>query len=390
MGRVEAESGVGGLTTGALRLAGAWQRSMTERRIAHVVSSLNIGGAERLVVDLARRQRRDGFSVTILNFSDATDPLAEEARSAGIDVVALQRGASLAKRLGTIRSFLRSRRPAVLHIHSPWCLRACAPFLPFFGGRIVYTRHGAHAYDSWAWRLLHAWAHRFIDHVTFVSQESLEVHRRAYGRTCAPLHVLEFGVDTSIAEHVRTSGRPVRIGNVGRLVELKGQRFLLDAFALLSESTNMELHFFGDGPDRVDLERRAASLPATRVFFHGAVLDRNAIYESIDVLAVASRMEGLSLVIMEAMARAIPVVASDVGGNSRLVATERTGLLVPYADSTAMASALRRLATDSGLASRLGAGGRRHVESHCSLESAERKLLELYGFTQPTSAAAVV
>src|SRR5215468_702347 len=150
---------------------------MTERRITHVVSSLNIGGAERLVVDLAALQRRDGFSVTILNFSDATDALCEEARSAGIEVVALQRGAPLVRRLSTIASSLRSPFPTALHIHSPWCLSACAPFLPFFRGRIVYTRHGAHAYDSWSWRALHAWTHRFVDHVTFVSQESLDVHR---------------------------------------------------------------------------------------------------------------------------------------------------------------------------------------------------------------------
>jgi glycosyltransferase involved in cell wall biosynthesis len=119
-------------------------------------------------------------------------------------------------------------------------------------------------------------------------------------------------------------------------------------------------------------------------------MDREIIYASIDVLAVASRMEGLSLVIMEAMARAIPVVATEVGGNSRLVSTERTGLSVPYADSAAMASALRRLLTDPDLASKLGAAGRRHVESRYSLESAQQKLLELYGFTQPSSGAAAI
>jgi glycosyltransferase involved in cell wall biosynthesis len=361
---------------------------MTERRIAHLVSSLSIGGAERLVVDLARLQRRDGFSVTILNFSDATDALCEEARAAGIDVVSLQRGAPLARRLRTVAASMRTPSPAALHIHSPWCLRACAPFLPFFGGRIVYTRHGAHAYDSWTWRLLHAWAHRFIDHVTFVSEESLEVHRRAYGRTSVPLHLFEFGVDTSVAQHARPPGRGVRVGNVARLVELKGQRFVLDAFAQLSDLPGVELHLFGDGPDRAALEQRAASLPDGRVFFHGAVMDRNAIYESIDVLAAASRMEGLSLVIMEAMARAIPVVATDVGGNSRLVSTERTGLSVPYADAAAMSVALRRLVTDDGLASRLGAAGRRHVETRYSLESAQRKLLELYGFSQLAGDAA--
>jgi glycosyltransferase involved in cell wall biosynthesis len=350
---------------------------MSQLRIVHAVSSLEIGGAERLVVDLARLQRRQGLAAAILNFSDATDDLCEEARAAGVDVVALGRGASTPQRLRKISSCLRSAAPSALHIHSPWCLRGLAPVLPFFAGSVVYTRHGAHAYDSWSWKALHAWTHRFTDHVTFVSAESLEVHRRAYGGTRVPLHVLEFGVDTDVPKHVRPTASRIRIGNVGRLVELKGQRHLVDAVALL-DIPNVELHIFGDGPERAALEQHAARVLPGRLFLHGAVMDRDRIYEHIDVLAVASRMEGLSLVIMEAMAREIPVVATDVGGNPRLVVAGETGLLVPHADTKAMAAALRLLATDPALGPRYASAARALVVGRHSLEAVSRKLLDLY------------
>lgn len=350
---------------------------MAGLRVIHAVSSLAIGGAERFVVDLAGIQRRQGLRASILNFSDATDPLCAEAEAAGIEVLTLGRGASMLSRLRKIVTHLRSGAPSALHIHSPWCLRALAPAFPLFSGAIVYTRHGAHAYDSLSWKIMHAWLHRFAPQVTFVSKEALDVYRRSYGAVRVPLHLLEFGVDTNVPKHVRRAGPRVRIGNVGRLVELKGQRHLLDAVARL-DSTNVELHIFGDGPERVELEKKALEVLPGRLFLHGAVMDRNAIYEHIDVLAVASRMEGLSLVIMEAMAREIPVVATDVGGNRRLVIPSETGALVPYADSEAMAVALKLFVDDAGLADRLGQAARALIVKSHSLDAVSRNLKALY------------
>jgi glycosyltransferase involved in cell wall biosynthesis len=343
---------------------------MSTLRIVHAVSSLAIGGAERFAVDLARLQHREGLAPVILNFSNASDELCDDARAAGLEVVSLERDSATLKRLRKIAACVHGSSPAALHVHSPWCLRALAPMLPFFDGSIVYTRHGAHAYDSWSWRALHAWAHRFTDHVTFVSEEALSVHQRVYGVTGVPMHVLEFGVDTAVAKHARVPGAPVRIGTVGRLVALKGQRQLIEAVARLG-LPDVQLHFFGDGPERADLEQHAANVLRGRAFFHGAVMDRDRIYAQVDVLAVASRMEGLSLVIMEAMVREIPVVATHVGGNPRLVIPGETGTLVPYADPTAMAAALRPLCA-------YGAAARSLIVRRYSLDGVGRKLLELY------------
>jgi glycosyltransferase involved in cell wall biosynthesis len=347
--------------------------------VVHAVTSLKIGGAERFVLDLARVQARAGCTPLILSLSGYGDELCSEARAAGVRFVAL-RALTIFERLRAIRRTLRSAEQGALHVHSPWCLRVLAPFLPFFPGALIYTRHGAHAYDSWDWKILHAWAHQFASHVTCVSPEALEVHRRTYSPLRVPLHLLEFGVDTEVRKHApREDGAPIRVGSVGRLVELKGQRFVIDAVAAI-RSAPVELHVFGDGPDRSALEAHARQRLPGRAIFHGSVIDRERIYENIDILAVSSRMEGLSLVIMEAMARSIPVVATNVGGNSRLVIPDETGMLVPYADVSAMAYALTRVIVDRSVRQRLADAGRTHVVHQYSLEKAARTLLALYGF----------
>jgi glycogen(starch) synthase len=194
--------------------------------------------------------------------------------------------------------------------------------------------------------------------------------------------VLEFGVQVprwNPAEPVSDQA-PLRIGSVGRLVEVKGQRHLIEAVAAVRHQRPLEVHLYGDGPDRASLQDCAAAYIPGRAFFHGNVIDRARIYAGMDILVVASRMEGLSLAIMEAMARAVVVIATDVGSNSRLVCDGHTGLLVPYGDVGAMTAALEAAITDAPLRHRLATAAREHIVRDFSLQTAAARLAELYGF----------
>lgn len=352
---------------------------MAAGTVIHAVSSLQIGGAERLVLDLAAVQQRQGLAPAILNFGSDDDPLCAEAGRLGITVRSLRGIESNYAKMAAIARALNAARPSALHIHSPWCLPRLALLLPFFKGKVVYTRHGAHAYDSIPWRLLHRWTHAYVDQLTFVSEQAQEVHVRAYGAKSVPHAVLEFGVD--IPPRRNRSAAPgvgVQIGCVGRLVEVKGHRILIDAMARLRSAVPCELHIFGDGPDRARLQALAQQVHCSKVYFHGTVLDRGEIYRDLDILVVASRMEGLSLAMMEAMAREIAVVATEVGGNSRLIGDGHTGLLVPYGDAVALASALDRMLDGAPLRVQLAAAGRSLIESSFSLEKSAARLLPIY------------
>jgi glycosyltransferase involved in cell wall biosynthesis len=343
--------------------------------VAHVVSSLHIGGAERLVVDLAGAQRRSGLAPWIVDLGADEGALAA---TAGVRVIRIGRLRSHLARTAALAALLAGRRQAV-HVHNPWALRAVLPILPAVRGRVVYTRHGPFPYDRVAWRAIHRVARRFVDHVTFVTDEARAAFEAAHGASEQRHVVIENGVVVAPVAPPRSPPARLRIGSVGRLVELKGHRFLLDAITGLaaSERARVELHLFGDGPERERLADQARSVGAT-VVFHGMVVDRERIYSAIDVLAMPSRTEGQSMAILEAMARGMPVIATRVGGNVQLVRDGETGLLVPPGDPTALGGAIARLLAEPALAIQLGRAGHARIAAHHSIDAVAGKYARLY------------
>jgi glycosyltransferase involved in cell wall biosynthesis len=146
------------------------------------------------------------------------------------------------------------------------------------------------------------------------------------------------------------------------LVERKGIDVLLAAYAALASRECTELWIAGDGPERGALETAATRLGvAERVRFLGRRSDVPDLLEACDVFVLPSRLEGLGVAALEAMARGRPVVASAVGGLADTVVANETGLLAPPGDAAALASALERLLADPALRQRLGAAGAARV-----------------------------
>ena len=136
------------------------------------------------------------------------------------------------------------------------------------------------------------------------------------------------------------------IGTTGRLVPVKGQAVLIDAFARLKATTgaiggrDVQLVVIGDGPERAALEARARDLGvATATHFLGLRADVPDILPALDVFCLPSFNEGLPRSILEAQAAGVPVVSSDVGGCKHAVCPT-TGLLVPPNDPEQLAQAL--------------------------------------------------
>jgi glycosyltransferase involved in cell wall biosynthesis len=164
------------------------------------------------------------------------------------------------------------------------------------------------------------------------------------------------------------------------LVARKGIDVLLDALAQLDvPSPQPVLWIAGDGPERGALERRARALGLTqRVRFLGRRDDAGDLLAACDVFVLPSRLEGLGVAALEAMAAARPVVASAVGGLAEAVVHERTGLLVPPEDPGALAAALARLLRDPSLRARLGEAGPTRVREKYTNESMVEAYEALY------------
>lgn len=170
------------------------------------------------------------------------------------------------------------------------------------------------------------------------------------------------------------------VGSVARLVEVKGLRYGLDAFARARQRVP-DAHYIiaGDGPLRDDLTQQAQRLGvADAVHFLGWRSDTAAIYDAMDVLMLPSLAEGFGLVLAEAMARCVPVVATAVGGIPEVVADGETGLLVSPADADALVEPLVRLLTGEELARQFGAAGRQRVESKFSFSRQAADYQQLY------------
>ncbi len=200
------------------------------------------------------------------------------------------------------------------------------------------------------------------------------------------LHVVRCGFDpAALPSFAETPGpaRPLRFICVGRLSSEKGQRGLLEAFRALRErGVAAELEFVGDGPERAALEASAAALgQGGAVTFAGALPEERTLARiaQADVLVLPSFMEGLPMVLIEAMALGKPVIASAVAGIPELVAHRENGLLVRASDWAALADAMAELATDHALRERLGAAGAGIVAREFAIGHAVAPLARLFG-----------
>lgn len=349
-------------------------------KIVHVLTSLKIGGAERFVIDLTTIQKQSGHDVRIISFGSKKEPLVEVCHNLGIHIDFVfgniwQRG----KQLNHFYSWAD-----VVHIHSPHALKASLLSVPVLKNKkSVYTRHGAGRFNNATWKLLHSVFQHVIDNVTFVSEDASHVFFADHNWSIVESQVIENGIPMPIISkisRIHKEGK-IRIGSVGRMVELKNQLTLLKAISLLPCEllSNLEIHFFGDGECLSKLKENAQSINGTEVFFHGVVTDREQIYNNVDLLAVTSETEGLSLAIIEAMSYKVPTIASQVGGNPRLVINDETGHL--YSDcfnASELALIIKNYIEQPSLILKQGENAREFVETHFSLNACNSKYMKLY------------
>lgn len=354
---------------------------MEQFDVIHLVSSLKIGGAERFVIDLAREQIRKGYKVAILSFSSELDPLVKIAKGEGVTVLFIKK--RWWNKTFVLKKILVTAK--VVHCHSLPVFKNITLVMPFLKNRrFVYTRHGERNITRWSFQLVHWFSKPFVDVVTFVSQgaKNTFVEQSTWNNKLFP--VVENGVNTelfNLPSQELASSNIVRFGTVGRMIPLKAQQHLLEAVDLFSQENkvNCELHFIGDGPCKENIENLAASNHLTaQSFFHGMIIDRDSIFEKFDVLVVNSETEGLSIAIIEAMAYGVPVVATNVGGNPRLVIPDKTGWLYEYGDIDALANILETLVSNKALLDCVGTEAKEHIRNNFSIKKACETYNELY------------
>jgi glycosyltransferase involved in cell wall biosynthesis len=170
------------------------------------------------------------------------------------------------------------------------------------------------------------------------------------------------------------------VGNVAALVPHKGQRYLIEAAALVVRQVpDARFVIAGDGELRQALERQIKEHHLEKhVLLVGFRPDVLSVHKAFDIFVMSSVTEGLGTSLLDAMACGKPVVATSAGGIPEVVADGETGLLVPPRDHPALSEAIVRLLTDAPLRERLGAAGLERVRERFSAERMVRETLGVY------------
>jgi glycosyltransferase involved in cell wall biosynthesis len=204
---------------------------------------------------------------------------------------------------------------------------------------------------------------------------------RHYHAPRESVYVVYNGVDAERFAVPRREHEGLRIGTIGRIEAQKNLGLFLRAareIAAANPTATFEIAGAGSLLDVMSAEARALGV-AERVSFVGPVADVPGFLAGLDQFWLTSDWEGTPNVLLEAMAAGVPVIATAVGGTPEIIEAERTGLLVPSGDVTALVAAASRLMLDRRLAGAMGERAREAVRDRFSIAAMVRATERVYG-----------
>ncbi|TDN53818.1 sugar transferase (PEP-CTERM/EpsH1 system associated) [Azoarcus indigens] len=367
--------------------------------VVHVVYGFRVGGLENGVVNLLNHMDHGRFRHTVVALSECDPAFCARVTRADVTFISLHKPAGHGFQIyPQLFRLFRQLRPAVVHTRN---LAALETVVPAWAAGVPVRIHGEHGWDArdpdgtrrkfqFLRRIYRPFVTHYIalsGHISSYLQGRIGVPAARASRICNGVDTQRFrprGNDGEVAAGFPyAAGRDFVFGTVGRLQEVKDQLNLVRAFGLLAARfplrQDLRLAIVGDGPLRGAVEAEIARLGVGgQVWLAGERSDVADLMRQLDVFVLPSRAEGISNTILEAMACALPVVATDVGGSGELVVAGETGALVPPSDPRALADAMAAYVTQPALAQSQGLASRRRVEEGFSLEGMVGRYADLY------------
>ena len=359
-------------------------------RVMHILLSLECGGAEKVAVNLIKKLGGNGFNFSVCTLDklgELKDELGDAVniqcanRKSGIDF-------TLPARLSKI---IRKFSPDVIHMHNPTSLLYGVIAGKLAGApRMIVTQHGKILKESSRMRIINKRISYFLDKTVSVSIDVADNIKNSYKVKKSKTETIINGIDEALYkkdEAKRALGRlqfnldgEIVIGHIARLSPEKDQKTLLCAFSKIAREINkVRLMIVGGGPLCDSLEALAIELDIKdKVIFTGFQKDIPYFLNIFDMFVLSSIREGTSLTLIEAMAASLPVIATDVGGNSKVIVDKKTGILVPAQSPDKLAEAMVYLAKNPALREKMGKEGRKRVEEKFSLSKMADEYAKLY------------
>ena len=367
----------------------------------HVVHRFDTGGLENGIVNLINHMPAAAYRHAVVALTDAEPGFVRRIQRADVAVHALHKPPGHGHAIfPQLLRLMRQLQPAIVHTRNLGTLECQAPA---WWARVPARVHGEHGRDvgdldgsnrrhQLARRLYRPFVHRYVA----LSADLADYLRQRVGVPAARISPIYNGVDTArfspapggtrrmLADSPFNDPGLFVVGTVGRMQPVKGQEVLAQAFVhalarVPALADRLRLVMVGDGPQRaLALRILEDGGCAALAWLPGERSDVPEVMQHLDCFALPSWAEGISNTILEAMASALPVLATEVGGNAELVLRDSTGALVPAGDAAGLGAQIVALAAKPGLARGWGAAGRIRVEQCFSMSAMVAAYRQLY------------
>ncbi|MFZ0293864.1 MAG: glycosyltransferase [Candidatus Sulfotelmatobacter sp.] len=367
-----------------------------QRKVFYLVDSLNIGGTETQAVELALRIPEAGYDVT-LGCLRARGPLLERLQGSNVVVREFYPKGGMDTPAGLYQLlrlswFLKREKFDIVHTHDLWSNLLGVPAARLAGVRAIVSSRRDLAHFDWYQGKRRTWLRRIQNLGGAVLANATPIRDALIaedGFAPEKLRVIHNGVDINRFQKGGSDRDQMFSGaGDGKLIvllgnmhtDVKGHPWLIAAApGVVQEFPSARFVLAGDGEQRAEFQQQVARLGLEQNFlFLGRRADIPKILGCCDIAVLPSRAEGLPNAVLEYMAAGLPVIASQVGGNTELINDGVTGLLVPPEDSSALSSALLKLLHDPGLAQRIAQGGHEFAVRNFSFERLVDEVDELY------------
>lgn len=366
--------------------------------VLHVVSSGGLYGIERMLLNLLPELAREHCPVTLLCLDGPNTAVGRAAETVGIPTAYVDCAARVTPHGWTeLWRVVGSLRPRLMHVHGYKATVlagavALGRRIPLIATYHSMAANAASQSRSLAWYL--ALETQFVRRARTVAAVSSPIadELQSRGVSAERIRVIPNGISIH-ASHDYNGGLPFAhdfnpsLLSLSRLAPEKKVDRIIDAVGVLrGEFPRLGLVVAGDGPLRLELEEHARSSGlADAVRFIGFVEDVGVLFAQATAFVLASETEGMPIAVLEAMARGVPIVASDVGGIPSMVQPERDALLIDPTDSESLVRALRRLLADAALGRQLSEAARNRFGREFSANLMAQSYIQLYDDVAPRS-----
>ncbi len=306
-------------------------------KILHIIFSLQVGGMETMLIDIANTQAAAGHSVEILVVNDLIDPSLPPKVNPRVRLTMFHRreGSAPLLLMARLNMLVMRRRPDVIHAHHP----KFAKLLTAFRSKLLVTIHDIRT------PLQHC---RGANMVAITDAVAEDIVSR---EPASNIEVIYNGIltDTVRRRSSRPAGSPFRIVQLARLFhEKKGQHILIKALGILKRRgvSDISVDFIGEGPSREYLQELAQNEGVDAQVHFCGLMDREEIYSRLaeyDAMVHPSIYEGFGLIVAEAMAAGLPLILTEYDGPWEVAARGLLCLSATRADAESFADAIEKM-----------------------------------------------